>query len=162
MENSHYKWENILSALRKEFSASLSYILPSRGSWGWVGWFLQWLLICCLVIPVCVVYLEWMDLAHWYWRYYWLQQTNITWHYSQFWTSKFTFQALVTWEGEWRYPPPNGESTTFPLSSQSEKQNSKIRYRIVSNKRSPSNKRPLTYFQIKLGKMPKFLYGVSL
>ena len=35
-------------------------------------------------------------------------------------------------------------------------------YRIVSNKRSPSNKRPLTYFQIKLGKMPKFLYGVSL
>ena len=35
-------------------------------------------------------------------------------------------------------------------------------YRIVSNKRSPSNKRPLTYFQIKLGKMPKFLYDVSL
>ena len=35
-------------------------------------------------------------------------------------------------------------------------------YRIVSNKRSPSNKRPLTYFQIKLDKMPKFLYGVSL
>ena len=31
-------------------------------------------------------------------------------------------------------------------------------YRIVSNKRSPSNKRPLTYFQIKLGKMPKILY----
>ena len=37
-----------------------------------------------------------------------------------------------------------------------------INYRIVSNKRSPSNKRPLTYFQIKLGKMPKFLNGVSL
>ena len=37
-----------------------------------------------------------------------------------------------------------------------------VGYRIVSNKRSPSNKRPLTYFQIKLGKMPKFLYGVSL
>ena len=35
-------------------------------------------------------------------------------------------------------------------------------YRIVSNKRSPSNKRPLTYFQIKLGKMPKFLYDASL
>ena len=35
-------------------------------------------------------------------------------------------------------------------------------YRIVSNKRFPSNKRPLTYFQIKLGKMPKFLYGMSL
>ena len=35
-------------------------------------------------------------------------------------------------------------------------------YRIVSNKRSPSNKRPLTYFQIKLSKIPKFLYGMSL
>ena len=37
-----------------------------------------------------------------------------------------------------------------------------LEYSIVSNKRSPSNKRPLTYSQIKLGKMPKFLYGVSL
>ena len=40
-------------------------------------------------------------------------------------------------------------------------QNPWLTYRIVSNKRSPSNKRPLTYFQIKLGKMPKFLYSVS-
>ena len=37
-----------------------------------------------------------------------------------------------------------------------------LEYRIVPNKRTPSNKRPLTYFQIKLGKRPKFLYGVSL
>ena len=39
-----------------------------------------------------------------------------------------------------------------------------ISYRIVSNKRSPSNKRLPDLFsnQIKLGKMPKFLYGVSL
>ena len=37
-----------------------------------------------------------------------------------------------------------------------------LSYRVVSNKRSPSNKRPLTYSQTKLGKMPKFLYGVSL
>ena len=35
-------------------------------------------------------------------------------------------------------------------------------YRVVSNKRSPLINAPLTYFQTKLGKMPKFFYGVSL
>ena len=51
---------------------------------------------------------------------------------------------------------------TEQKTKQKNKQTNKKTYRIVSNKRSPSNKRPLTYFQIKLGKMPKFLYSVSL
>ena len=53
-------------------------------------------------------------------------------------------------------------SPYFHMSAILEFDFQKNNYRIVSNKRSPPNKRPLTYFQIKLGKMPKFLYGVSL
>ena len=35
-------------------------------------------------------------------------------------------------------------------------------YTVLSLNAPPLINAPLTYFQIKLGKMPKFLYGVSL
>ena len=84
-----------------------------------------------------------------------------TWQEILFWSC---YLKLVDTTFGTHYPKNSKDSNTVKHFRNQLKQTltKTYEYRIVSNKRSPSNKCPLTYFQIKLGKMPKFLYGVSL